>query len=155
MNFLKRFGDKVKDNVKIIALAFIIPGIVAMLLNFGFILYYGLEAKTELFALSLGLLSVGLAILAIGMNAKSDKRYTELFERLNSNVARIPLIMLKGDILTPPGQIIAKEMLSEQSKAAAQKRLDEDTQEVDYIRGELSQNEDGSWFIHWGGKYPL
>lgn len=146
--FLKRFGDRVKNNAEVIALSFIIPGIVVLLLNCGLILCYGLEAKTELFVLSLGLLSVGLGLVAIDMSAKSDKRQTELLERLDRNVARLPLV-LKGDILTPPGQIIAKEMLSEQSKPATQKRLDEDTQKVGYVRGKLFQNEDGSWSIHW------
>lgn len=37
----------------------------------------------------------------------------------------------------------------------AQKRLDEDTQRAGYVRGELYQRDDGSWAIHWGGKYPL
>jgi len=155
MSFLKRFGDRVKNNAEVLALAFIIPGIVVLLLNFGLILCYGLETTSELFALSLGLLSVGLGLVAIDMSTKSDKRQTELLQRLDSNVARLPLLLLKGDTLTPSGQIIAKEMLSEQSKPAAQKRLDEDTQKVGYVRGELFENEDGSWSIHWGGKYPL
>jgi len=154
MSFLKRFGDRVKNNAEVIALAFIIPGIVVLLFNCVLILCYGLEAKTELFALSLGLLSVGLGLVAIDMSTKSDKRQTELLQRLDRNVARLPL-MIKGDTLTPSGQIMAKEMLSEQSKLAAQKRLDEDTKKVGFVRGELFQNEDGSWSIHWGGKYPL
>lgn len=41
------------------------------------------------------------------------------------------------------------------SKADAQKRLDEDTKRVGYVRGEIYKLKDGSWGIHWGGKYPL
>lgn len=152
--FLKRFWDRVKDTAAVIAFAFIIPGIVVLLFNCVLILCYGLEVKTELFALSLGLLSVGLGFIAIDMSAKSDKRQTELLERLDRNIARLPL-MIKGDTSTPSSQIIAKEMLSEQSKPAAQKRLDEDRQKVGYVRGELFENKDGSWSIHWGGKHPL
>ena len=43
----------------------------------------------------------------------------------------------------------------EESKRRAQKRLDEDTRNVGYQRGELKENEDGTWSIAWGGKYPL
>ena len=103
---------------------------------------------------SLGLLSVGLGFIAVGMTAKSDKRYIELLERVDRNVARLPL-MLKGDVLTPSGHLLAKEMLGEQSRIAAQKRLDEDTKRVEYVRGELYQLDNGSWGIHWGGKHPL
>lgn len=144
----------IKNKAEVIAIPFIVFGIGIMFYNFALILCYPLRADTGLFALSLGLLSVGLALIAVGMSAKSDRRYTELLERLDRNIARLPLL-LKGDILTPSGQIIAKKMISEQSKDAAQKRLDEDTQKVGYVRGELFQNEDGSWCIHWGGKYPL
>jgi len=119
-----------------------------------FLAIKGEEVATVLLGFCLGMLSVGLGLTAIGMSGRSDIRHTELLERLDRNVARLPLL-IKGDILTPPGQIIAKEMLSEQSKPATQKRLDEDTQKVGYVRGKLFQNEDGSWSIHWGGEQPL
>lgn len=41
------------------------------------------------------------------------------------------------------------------SKENAQRRLDEDTKKVGYQRGQIYQLENGSWAIHWGGKYPL
>jgi len=60
----------------------------------------------------------------------------------------------------PPTELIGTDLLGtlkvvKRSKAAAQKRLDEDTKRVGYVRGEVYQLEDGSWGIHWGGKYPL
>jgi len=152
MRFLKKFGNRVKNNAAIIAIPFI--GYAIFIFVLGFVLpFFGSEIGIGLFTSALGLLSVGLGLVAIDMSAKSDRRHTELLKRLDKNVARLPSV-LKGDILTPSGQITAKKMLNEQSKPAAQKRLDEDTQEVGYVRGELFQNEDGSWSIHWGGKYP-
>jgi hypothetical protein len=81
-----------------------------------------------------------------------------LLERLDKSVARLPL-MFKDDILSASGHLIAveltKEEVDKQSKEAAQKRLDEDTKRVGYVRGEIYQVEEGKWAIHWGGKYPL
>jgi len=88
------------------------------------------------------------------MSAKSDMRQTDLLETLDRKVTALPLI-LKGDVLTPPGQVAVKALPEEQSKEAAQKRLDDDTKRVGYMRGELFQNDDGTWSIHWGGKHPL
>ena len=107
-----------------------------------------------LLGVALGSISVGLGFIATGMSAKSDIRHTELLERLDKNVETLPL-MLKVDILTPSGQQLAKDILSKQSKAAAQKRLDEDTERVGFVRGEVYQLKDGNWGIAWGGKYPL
>lgn len=77
-----------------------------------------------------------------------------MLDRVDRNVASLPT-QFRGDILAPSGQLYAKEMLSEQSKKATQKRLDQDFKEVGYGRGEIYQLEDGNWGIHWGGKYPL
>lgn len=111
-----------------------------------------------LVGLALASFSVALGLIAVGMAAKSDKRHTELLERLEKSIALLPN-MFKDDILTPSGQLVAKteaqRIASEPSKEAAQKRLDEDTERVGYVRGEIHQNEDGNWVIHWGGKYPL
>ena len=63
--------------------------------------------------------------------------------------------MFEDDTLTPYGLEKAEEIVSEQKKADAQKRLDEDTRRVGYQRGELFKNKDGGWSINWGGKYPL
>lgn len=108
----------------------------------------------NIIGLMLGLFSVGLGLIAISMSVRSDQRYTILLERLDNNVTRLPTL-LKSDILTPPGRMLANEILTEQSKDAAQKRLDEDTQRVGYVRGEVYQLSDGTWAIHWGDKYPL
>jgi len=143
---IQKIGEK-------IGRIFFIFGVLALLAQFVLVLL-GLRTEIGLLGASLGLLSVGLGFIAIGMAAKSDRRHTDLLERLDKNVARLPTL-LKNDLLTPSGQLLAKEMLGEQSKGAAQKRLDQDTQRVGYVRGEIYQLEDGRWGIHWGGKYPL
>ena len=142
-----------KERGEAIGLVFIILGI-GVLVTLVVLAVSDLKAESWLLGAFLGLLSVGLGFTALGMAAKADKRHTELLERLDKNVERLP-VMFRGDILTPTGQLWAKEMLSEQSREAAQKRLDEDTERVGYVRGELFQKDDGSWVIHWGGKYPL
>ncbi len=69
-------------------------------------------------------------------------------------------LLYAPEIDKPPAELINTDLLAtvrvtNRSKAAAQKRLDEDTQKVGYVRGEIYQLQDGSWGIHWGGKYPL
>jgi hypothetical protein len=152
-NLLKQVWPEMKNRGETIGLVFLIWGTMVLLAQFALVLS-GLRTESGLLGASLGLLSVGLGSIAVGMAAKSDKRHIELLERLDRNVARLP-VMLKGDVLTPSGQLLAKEMLSEQSRIATQKRLDEDTKRVGYVRGELYQLDDGSWGIHWGGKYRL
>ncbi|MGD0779662.1 MAG: hypothetical protein ABR954_02615 [Dehalococcoidales bacterium] len=131
------------------------------------------QSSGELIGVMLGLFSVGLGCFAIDMSVKSDKRYTELLQKINSNVENFPTL-IKGDFLTPTGQQLAEKSLvkqgkrkykdigtrfrvitEEQSKEEAQKRLDEDTQKVGFVRGEIYQLEDRRWGIHWGGKHPL
>jgi hypothetical protein len=77
-----------------------------------------------------------------------------VLEKIDKSITRLPAL-LKGDILTVPGQLAAKEVLSEQSKEDAQKRLDEDTQRAGYVRGEVYEVVDGKWAIRWGGDHPL
>lgn len=153
----------IKNKAEVIAIPFIVFGIGIMLYNFALTLSDPLRTDIGLLALSLGLLSVGLALIGVGMSAKSDRRYTELLERLDRNIARLPLL-LEVDKLTSPQQKLAKEIIGEQreiigeqSKIAAQKRLDEDTKRVGRVRGEIYQLEDGRWGIYWGGggKYEL
>ncbi len=107
-----------------------------------------------LIGIVLALFSVGLGFIAVGMSYKTDERHTQLLGRIDKNIAWLPL-MFSGDILSPSGILIAKERTSEQSKEAAQKRLDEDTKRVGYVRGEIYETEGGSWAINWGGRYPL
>ena len=152
-NFLKKQWREMKDKGENVGIIFFILGFLLLVIIFALLLS-GKRTEIGFLAISIGLISVGLGFTAIGMSAKSDKRHTELLERLDKNIALLPTLF-KNDILTLPGQLLAKEMLSKQSKEAAQKRLDEDTQRVGYVRGEVYQLEDGSWAIHWGGKYPL
>ena len=138
-------------------LVFLIPGFLLLFTLLGLSLA-DVQIEFTVFAillsLALGLTSVGLGFISVGMSAKSDRRQSDLLKALDKKVSALPLIF-KGDILTPPGQAAVKALVEEQSKEAAQKRLDEDTKRVGYVRGELFQNEDGTWSIHWGGKHPL
>lgn len=154
---LDKLGYQMKSAGENVGLIFLIPGLLLLITLFGLTLA-GVQIEVAIFvtllSLSLGLTSVGLGFVSVGMSAKSDKRQAELLERLDENVTGLPLLF-KGDILTPSGHKAVKELRGKQSKETAQKRLDEDTRKVGYVRGELFQNEDGSWSIHWGGKYPL
>jgi len=129
---------------------------------------------STLIGICLGILSVGLACLAIVLSKKADRKYTEILRRVDKNIAFVRdnlkrLDREKDMIKDTTGNVIVKPLPAElrlktyppevkvekKSKEAAQKRLDEDTQKVGYVRGEIYQLEDGSWGIAWGGKYPL
>jgi len=112
------------------------------------------QAIGLLIGVALGSFSVGLALIAISISVRSDQRYTIVLEKIDRNITHLPTL-LKGDILTVQGQLVAREVLSEQSKENAQKRLDEDRQRVGYVRGEVYQLPDRKWAIRWGGNYPL
>jgi len=107
-----------------------------------------------LVSLALALLSLGLGSTAIGMASKSNKVYADVLERIDSNVKKLPYIL--ADKVTPPTQqLVLLDETNAYNKEAAQKRLDDDTKRVGYIRGELYEVKKGKWAIHWGGKYPL
>lgn len=60
----------------------------------------------------------------------------------------------------PPPELVDTDVVdtvevTDKSKVATQKRLDEDTKKVGYVRGEIYEMDDGKWGIHWGGEYPL
>ena len=112
------------------------------------------KLSIEIVGLMLGLFSVGLGFIAIDRSFKSDSKYTTLLERLKQGVINLPTLF-KNDVLSPSGQLAVKMQVSNESKESAQNRLDDDTKKVGYVRGELYQLPDGSWGIHWGGKYPL
>jgi hypothetical protein len=160
-NRLRELWYEMKKRGEIIGVVLIIVGFVGLLAQFALVLR-GLRTESGLLGASLGLLSVGLGFVAIGMSAK-----------LEEDVARLPTLF-KNDTLTIAGQQLAEYVLTkegkrrrkdiatrfrlsteEQSREEAQKRLDEDTKRVGYVRGELYRREDGSWGIAWGGKYPL
>ncbi len=145
--FLKKLWHRTKTRGEDIGLWFLKIGSLIIIVRFVLVLA-GVPTETTLFALGLALISVGLGFTSVGMSAKSDRRQTELLETLDKNVAGLPLLF-KGDILGPLGQRAVEE-LQGQSKEAAQRRLDGDTQKVGYVRGELFQTDDGSWAIHWG-----
>ena len=150
---LKKLWERTKARGEDIGLPFLIIGGLLVIVRFILILV-GAITDITLFVLGLALISAGLGFTSVGMSAKSDKRQTDLLKELDKKVSALPLIF-KGDILTPPGQVAVKDLLEEQSKEAAQKRLDNDTRRVGYVRGELFRNEDGTWSVHWGGKHPL
>jgi hypothetical protein len=112
------------------------------------------NTNSFLVSLALALLSLGLGSIAIGMATKFNKVYTDVLERLDSNVKKVPHI--SADKVTPPTQqLVLLDETKAYNKEAAQKRLDDDTKQVGYVRGELYEVEKGKWAIHWGGKYPL
>lgn len=117
-----------------------------------------------------------MGFTAVGMSAKSDKKYTGLFNELIvnakldridppiSNVVSTPQPSTGNIVSTPrpatimittytPETIIGKT--EKTNREEAQKRLDEDTKKVGFVRGEIYQLENGSWGIRWGGKYQL
>jgi len=153
-DFPKTLWGRVQSRAAVIGGVFLVLGALVLLLEFVLVLVNSSRADIGLFRISLGLVAVGLGLIAMSMAQKSDKRHMELLERLDKSAPRLP-VLAKGDILTPSGQPLAEEPLGEQSKITAQKRLDEDTKRVGFVRGELYQLEDGSWAIRWGGKYPL
>ena len=133
------------------------------------------DLQVNLLGISLALFSVGLGFVAIGISAKSDARYTEILSRMDTNLTKVleyfepskdelefPSALSKSVVIKPhPASARASvtgptvKATPESSKAQAQARLDADTRKVGYVRGEPFQKEDGSWGIHWGGKYPL
>lgn len=154
--------DWIKSQATMMGYSFLIAGfclwvLIVVLGLVGLTTDIALLRMTELAVmagLSVGLFSVAVAFIAVGISAEADKRQTDLLKRIDRSVTLWPALV-KGDMLTPPGQLAAKEAMSEQSRIEAQKRLDADTKTVGLLRGEVYQLEDGTWAIHWGGKYPL
>jgi hypothetical protein len=149
----------IKNNGEITGIIFIILAIFCPFLAW---FVFGLHTTIDLLSIFLGLISAGLGFVAIGMAAK-----------LENDIANLPTLF-RNDILTITGQQLAEQILvnqgkrkykditallklitEEQSKEAAQKRLDADTSQVGYVRGELFRQDDGNWAIHWGGDHPL
>jgi hypothetical protein len=171
--FFKEWWTTTKNSGDVLGYVFLILGLLALITQFILILI-GSNPSGELIGVMLGLFSVGLGLIAINMAAKSDKKYTELLNRMDMNIINLleyydrehdkierPIgnIILKPQPATlelktvPPEVKIQKS--EKTSKEETQKRLDKDTKRVGYVRGEIYQLEDGSWGIHWGGKYPL
>jgi hypothetical protein len=157
-NFPKKQWREMKDKGENIGPIFIVLGVSLLVIIFALLLS-GKRTEIGFLAVSISLISVGLGFTAIGLSAKADKKYTEILERMDANIVKL----LKGQdiIVTPrPAALVIKTFAPEvivehKSKESAQKRLDEDTKRVGFVRGELYQLKDGSWGIAWGGKYPL
>ena len=111
-------------------------------------------ANSFLVSLSLALLSLALGSIAIGMATKSDKLYTEVLKRIDGNVKKVPY-MLSDRVIPPSQQFALLNEITAYNKEAVQQRLDNDTKQVGYERGELYEVEKGKWVIHWGGKYTI
>ena len=147
-----KFWDSIKKSAGLLGFIMLSLGVLALIVAF-FLTILG-KAATETIGLMLGLFSVGLAFMAIDIATKSDSKYTTLLNQLTQGVSRLPT-MLKNDVLSPSGQLAVEMQVTNESKESVQNRLDEDYKKVGYVRGEPYQLPDGSWGIHWGGKYPL
>ena len=161
-NHLAQLWSETKNRGESIGIVFTILGGVVLFLQFGLVLA-GLRSESGLLGASFGLISVGLGFIAIGMATKSDRRHTELLTRLERNVASLPTVV-RSDIIEVAGTVLLESttketavaaLRSEASRIAAQRRIDEDAERVGWVRGEVYQLEDGSWGVHWGGKYRL
>lgn len=165
----------IQNSAESIASVFFLLGIAVLIVLF-VLLVSGSQPNGELIGVMLGLFSVGLACIAIVLSKKADKKYTVILNKMNRNIENLRDVVVKrqdtikqpsGDVVVtplpaelrlktyPPEVKIEKKRVEKESKEAAQKRLDEDTRKVGFVRGEIYQLEDGSWGIHWGGKYPL
>lgn len=84
----------------------------------------------------------------VAVKTKVVKARAEVGEPKDVTI-EVPLATIEVKGLPP------RVVIKGQTKEEAQKRLDEDTKKVGFIRGEIYQLDDSSWGIHWGGKYPL
>ena len=164
--------NQIKIRLEPVAFVVIVVGI-AVLLTAAFA-PIDTDLQTNLLGICLALFSVGLGMIAVGTSTKSDIRYTEILSRIDTNLTKVlefhpgqdklefppepsKNVVIKPSPATAYTDVAARVGVTtpESSKAQAQARLDADTRKVGYRRGELFQKEDGSWGIHWGGKYPL
>ena len=168
--FRKELWTKIRSIGEPLGFIFLILGVLVLITQ-TYLIVRPSQNTRDLTGIWLGLFSVGLGFIAIGMSQKADKKYTEILNKINTNVVKVlGNFERERDIIEQPiGNVIVKPppaalvieafppevIVEKKSKEAAQKRLDEDTQKVGFLRGEIYQLEDGSWGIHWGGKYPL
>jgi hypothetical protein len=147
-----KFWDSIKKSAGLLGRTMLSLGFLALIVAFFLTIFN--KPATETIGLMLGSFSVGLGFMAIDMSNKSDSKYTNLLNQLKQGVINLPTLF-KNDVLSPSGQLAVKMQVSNESKESAQNRLDDDTKRVGRVRGELYQLPNGSWGIHWGGKYPL
>jgi len=167
------FWNQIKIRLEPVGFVILVAGITVLVVVF--VAPISTDSQINLLGIALALFSVGLGLVALGISAKSNIQYTEILSRIDANLAIVldyfepsedKLEFLPGlakNIVIKPSPATAYADVTgrvevttpELSRAKAQARLDADTKKVGYVRGELSEKEDGSWGIHWGGKYPL
>jgi hypothetical protein len=167
------FWDQIKIRLEPVGVSFLILG-VGVLLGAAFA-PIDTDLRTTLLGISLALFSVGLGLVAVGISVKSDLRYTEILSRIETNLTKVleyfepsvdeiefPSDLRKNVVIKPPVATAYADVAgsvevttAKPSEAQAQARLDADKKKVGYTRGEVYEKKDGSWGIHWGGKYPL
>ncbi len=168
--FLKDLWTKLQNTGVIIGSVFLILGVLVLITQ-TFLIVSDSQNKSDLIGIWLGLFSVGLGCIAIGLSQKADKKYTEILNRINTNLVNLLDNFEKeqdiieqpiGNVIVkpPPAAVVVEAVppevtVEKKSKEAAQKRLDQDTQKLGFVRGEIYQLEDGGWGTHWGAKYPL
>jgi len=87
------------------------------------------------------MLGLGIAVIAFAFAFASQKTLKNIEETVNKiNIKPEDLVTVIEEVET---DVVAG------SKESAQQRLDEDTKMVGYQRGQLHQNKDGKWGIHW------
>jgi len=162
-NFLKKQWHEMKDKGENVGIIFFILGFLLLAIIFALLLS-GKRTEIDFLAISIGLISLGLGFTAIGMSAKLDKHILKVLDQfeMQSDKVEPPKVQTitprPVEIKTGVGKLtveVGKPRPEKGSKEAAQKRLDEDTKKVGYVRGEVYQLKDGGWGIAWGGKYPL
>ena len=147
-----KFWNLIREGAGPLGVITFLLGLLTLIVAFFLAIFNNLSI--EIVGLMLGLFSVGLGFIAIDRSFKSDSKYTILLEQVKHGVINLPTLF-KNDVLSPSGQLAVEMQVANEGKEAAQNRLDDDTKKVGYVRGELYQLPDGSWGIHWGGKYPL
>jgi hypothetical protein len=168
--FFKKCCASILNSGESIGVPIFLLGILALIVLL-IRLVLGSQPNGELIGVMLGLFSVGLGFIAIGISAKSDKRHTERLDSIYTGIGSLLEgfnreqdivkkstgdVIVKAPLITATAKVVPPGVTAEKkSKEAAQKRLDEDTKRVGYVRGEVFQLEDGSWGLAWGGKYPL
>ena len=80
---------------------FIFFGIILFIVQFISPHFFSLRFETGLVGLSLGLLSVGVAIYAIHLSKKTDRKHTELLKRITVQISELPETLGNDTIALP------------------------------------------------------
>ena len=116
----------------------------------------------DIWALIVAIVAVGIAIWAKVEAKRTSNKQVQKLDSILLNIRKGDIVEPKGDVIikVPTAELVVETFIPEvivekKTRAAVQKRLDEDTKKVGFVRGEVHELEDGNWAIHWGGKYPL